>query len=273
MNNNYDSKENYAGSNSTSSPASDRQRAAPFDVENYTPTKGIIYFAVFTALSFSILAFALVTQLRVDDKNFNSLSGNAPPVSQVITKEATPASELVQTIELETEVQHGGDTVNILEQAVQTDNEIDQPLELTSSAIELTAVELAETSGSAKEIESTGEQFSVQEPVDVSANGSAQLPEPSVPALELATTESSEELAPETDTQLSFELKNHAEEVIEVTERPAQTSEPITPLANELAAIAVFDAEYQNLPEPINDIELTVYVEEAPVQQGELAVA
>ena len=254
------------------SPANDRQRAAPFDVQNYTPIKGLIYFTVFTALSLSILAFALVPQLRVDDQNFNSSSGIVQPVSQAITTQATPATELAQTIELDTETQDGGDPVNILEQAVETDNKLDQPLELTSSAMELTAAELAETSGSAKETESTGEQVSVQEPVDVSANGSAQLPKPSVPALELATTESSEELAPETGLQLSFELKSNSEEVAEVTERQTQQFEPMTPHETEMVAIADFDAENQNLPESISDIESTANVGQAPAQQAELTV-
>ena len=272
MNNNYDSKENYAGRHSTSSPASDWQRAVPFDVQNDSPLKGLIYFTVFTALSLSILSFALVPQLKVDDKNFNSITGIAPPVSQATTKDATPASELAQIIELEADAQDGGNPVNILEQTVQTDSELNQPLELTSSALELTTAELVETSGPAKETDSTGEQVSVQEPVDVSANGPAQLPEPPDLALELATTESSEELAPVTDPQLSFELRNHTEEVVEVTETPAQPSEPMTLLTTELAALTEFDVENQNLSESISDFESTASFGQAPVQQAELTV-
>lgn len=224
MNNNFDSKENHAGRYSSSSPANDRQHAVPLDVQNYTPIKGLVYFTVFIALSFSILVFALAPQLRVDDQNFNSLSGISQPASQAITKQATPATEL------------------------------------------------AEASGSVKEVESTGEQISVQEPVDGSANVPAQFPETSVPALELAMTESSEELAPETGFQFYFESKNHAEEVIEVTDRLVQQSEPMTPLGTELAAIADFDAENENLPESISDIESPVYVGQASVQQAELTV-
>ncbi len=205
-------------------PANDRQRAVPLDGQNYTPIKGLIYCTVFIALSFSILAFSLAPQLKVDYQNFNSLTGNSQPVSQAIIKQATPATEL------------------------------------------------ADTSESVKEIESTGEQVSVQEPVDGSANVPAQFPEASVSALELATIESSEELAPEVGFQIFFESKNHAEEVIEVTERPAQQSEPMIPLGTELAAIEDFDADNRSLPKSISDIELTVYVEETPVQQSGLAV-
>ena len=222
MNNNFDSKENHAGRYSSSPPANDRQRAVSVDVHNYTPIKGLIYFTVFTALSFSILVFALAPQLRVDDQNVNSLSGIAQPVSQAITKQAAPATEL------------------------------------------------AETSGSVKEIKSIGEQVSVQEPVDGSANVPTPLPEASVSALELAKTEPSEELAPELGIQFPSESKNHTEEVLEVTERLAQQSEPMTPLGIELAAIVDFDAENQSLPESISDIESAVYIEETPVQQTEL---
>ena len=222
MNNNFDSKENHAGRYSSSSPANDRQRAVSVDVHNYTPIKGLIYFTVFTALSFSILVFALAPQLRVDDQNVNSLSGIAQPVSQAITKQAAPATEL------------------------------------------------AETSGSVKEIKSIGEQVSVQEPVDGSANVPTPLPEASVSALELAKTEPSEELAPELGIQFPSESKNHTEEVLEVTERLAQQSEPMTPLGIELAAIVDFDAENQSLPESISDIESAVYIEETPFQQTEL---
>ena len=224
MNNNFDSKENHAGRDSSNSLANDRQRAVPLDVQNYTPIKGLIYFTVFTALSFSILVFALAPQLKVDDQNVNSLSGIAQPISQGITKQATPATEL------------------------------------------------AETSGSVKEIKSTGEQVSVQEPVDGSASVPAPLPETSVSTLELATTESSEELTPEVGIQFSAESKIHTEAVVEVTERPAQQSEPMTPLGIELAAIVDLDTENQSLPESISDIESTVYAEETPVQQAELAV-
>ena len=222
MNNNFDSKENHAGRNSSSSPANDRQRAVPLDVQNYTPIKGLIYFTVFTALSLSVLALALIPQLRVDDQIVNSSSGIAQPISQGITKQAA------------------------------------------------SAIELVETRGSVNEIESTGEQVSVQEPVDGSANMPALLPETPVPSLELATTESSEELVPEIGFQFYIESKNHAEEVIEVTARPAQQFEPMTPLGTELAAIDDFDAENQGLPESISDIESTVYVEETPLQQAEL---
>ncbi len=269
MDNNFDSKKKYAGWYSSGLPADDRQRAVPFDVQNYTPIKGIVYFTVFTALSFSILAFALVSQLRVDDQSLNSVSGIAQPVSQAITKQSTPATDLMQTIETETEAQDGGDPVNLLEHAVETEIELNQPLELFSPAMELAAAELAESTGPVKEIEGIGEQVSVQEPLDGSANIPAPLPEPSVPALELATTESIDETVPQIDFQLSFESKNHAEEVIEVTERPAQQSEPMTPLATELAAIADFDAENQSLPESISDIDSIVHVEEKPVQQAE----
>ena len=224
MNNNFDSKENHAGRYSSSSPANDQQRAVSVDVHNYTPIKGLIYFTVFTALSFSILVFALAPQLRVDDQNVNSLSGIAQPVSQAITKQAAPATEL------------------------------------------------AETSGSVEEIKSTGEQVSVQEPVDGSANVPTPLPEASVSALKLAKTEPSEELAPELGIQFPSESKNHTEEVLEVTERLAQQSEPMTPLGIELAAIVDFDAENQSMPESISDIESTVYIEETTVQQTELAV-
>ncbi len=224
MNNNFDSKENHAGRYSLSSPANDRQRADPLDGQNYTPIKGLIYFTVFIALSFSILAFSLAPQLKVDDQNFNSSIGIVQPVSQAITKQATPATEL------------------------------------------------AETSGLVKEIESTGEQVSVQEPVDGSSNEPAPLPEASVSALELTTTESSEELKPEMSFQFSFESIIHAEEAIEVAERPVQQSEPMTPLGTELAALTDFDAENLSLPESISDIELTVYVGETPIQQTELAV-
>ncbi len=253
MNNNFDSKENCAGRNSSGSPANDQQLSVPFDVQNYTPIKGIVYFTVFTALSFSILAFALVSQLRVDDQNFNSVSGITQPVSQAITKQAAPATELTQTIEIENDI------------------ELDQPLELISSAMELTAAKLAETSESVNEIESTDEQVSVQEPVGESANVPVPLQEPSVPVLELATTESSEEPAPEISLQFSVESKNHTEQLIGVTERPAQQSEPMTPLVTELAAITDFDAENQSLPESISDIEPTVYFEIMPTQQTELA--
>lgn len=272
MDNKFDSKENYAGRYSSDSPANDRRRTVPFDVQNYTPIKGIVYFTVFTALSFSILAFALVSQLRVDDQNFNSVPGFAQPVSQAITKQATPATpaaELTQTVEIETEAQNSDGTVNLLEQSIETDIELDQPLELVSSAMELTASELAETSDSVREIESTGEQASVWGPVEESANVSASLPEPSVPASELTANELSEEPTPEIGLQFSFESKNHAEEVIEVTERPAQQSEPMTPLAAELAANVDFDAENQSIPESISDIDSIVYVEETPVQQAE----
>ena len=223
MNNNFDSKENHAGRYSLSSPANDRECAVPLDGQNYTPIKGLIYFTVFIALSFSILAVSLIPQLKDDDQNVNSLTGNAQPVSQAITKHATPATELAETSEL------------------------------------------------IKEIESTGEQVSVLEPVDGSANVTAPLPEAFVSALELTTTESSEELTPEMGFQFSFESKIHAEEVIEVAERPVQQSEPMAPLGTELVALTDFDAENQSLPETISDIESTVYVGETPIQQTELA--
>ena len=158
-----------------------------------------------------------------------------------------------------------------MEQVVETEIELEHSLELTSSTKELTTTDLTGAIGSVKEIETASEQVSVQEPVDRSANVPAPLPEASVSALELAMTESSEEFAPETGFQISFESKIHAEEVIEVTERPAQQSDPTTPLGTELAAVVDFDAEYQRLPESIIDSESSAYVIETPVQQAELA--
>ncbi|MYD78578.1 MAG: peptidoglycan DD-metalloendopeptidase family protein, partial [Gammaproteobacteria bacterium] len=57
----------------------------------------------------------------------------------------------------------------------------------------------------------------------------------------------------------------------ESLEQPNPSVPVVKPLATELTALTDFDAENQNLPESISDIESTVYAEEIANQQSELA--